>query len=107
MSQIVPNLPQMSYDNDEWDDDWDDDDSEPGSSYPNGPGNFGLSAPNRSNKPANSVGDISTAGLYGTKLPWCNHSCVSLECENVENLATLVWTNITVSSVIVVVLYDV
>lgn len=54
----------MSYDNDEWDDDWDDDDSEPGSSYHNGPGNFGLSAPNRSHKPASSVSDVSNAGLY-------------------------------------------
>lgn len=54
----------MSYDNDDWDDDWDDDDSEPGSSYPNGPGNFGFSAPNRSHKPASSVSDVSTAGLY-------------------------------------------
>ena len=60
--------PQPSYDNDDWDDDWDDDDSEPGSSYPNGPGNFGFSAPNRSHKPvASSVSDVSNAGLYCTK----------------------------------------
>ncbi|XP_063851087.1 sorting nexin lst-4-like isoform X2 [Scylla paramamosain] len=54
---------QLSYDNDEWDDDWDDDDSEPGSSYPNGPGNFGLSTANRSHKPVtSSVSDVSNAG---------------------------------------------
>ncbi|KAK8406087.1 hypothetical protein O3P69_007065 [Scylla paramamosain] len=57
---------QLSYDNDEWDDDWDDDDSEPGSSYPNGPGNFGLSTANRSHKPVtSSVSDVSNAGRDG------------------------------------------
>lgn len=64
-TQKRPVSQQMSYDNDDWDDDWDDDDSEPGSSYPNGPGNFGFSAPNRSHKPASSVSDVSTAGRDG------------------------------------------
>lgn len=54
----------MSCDDNDWDDDWDDDDSEPGgTNYLNGGGNFGLSAPNRTAKSTNSVGDVSTAGL--------------------------------------------
>lgn len=78
---MVPFLLQMSYD-DEWDDDWDDDDSEPGSSYPNGPGNFGLSTANRSHKPASSVSDVNTAGLFITlAVPVCNLGCPSLVCE--------------------------